>query len=104
MNAGKLDKHRIPLLGASETSASLLLFVGGQVVKISFFLFFFFFFFGVDWNEKSSSTVICIEEAGWCYILCPIEVKSTFGESAMCIRQIKVNQAFGVNLSLFNPV
>ena len=41
MNAGKLDKHRIPLLGASETSASLLLFVGGQVVKISFFLFFF---------------------------------------------------------------
>lgn len=38
------------------------------------------------------------EEAGGSYILCPTGVKSTFGESAMCIRQIKVNQAFGVNL------
>lgn len=36
---------------------------------------------------------------------CPTEVKSTFGESAMCIRQIKVNQAFWYkSLSLFNPV
>ena len=38
------------------------------------------------------------EEAGWCYILCPTDVKSAFGESTMCSRQIKVNQASGVNL------
>ena len=70
MNAGKLDKHRIPLLGASETSASLLLFVGGQVVKISFFLF---FFFAWDWNEKSSSTVICMRKQVGAIFFAPLK-------------------------------
>lgn len=68
MNAGKVEKHRIPLLEASEISASLRLFVGGQVVKISFF-----FFFAWDWNEKSSSTVIYMRKQVGAILFAPLK-------------------------------